>query len=81
MRRTLIQIGVFDLDEDDQKTLQRGVLLRETRKAEKIVEKMASLNSERTTDDDGGGGNVTSWYNLGSSKIRKELQETIKKIK
>ena len=81
VRRTAIQIGVFDLDEDDQKTLQRGVLLRETRKAEKIVEKMASLNTESTADDDSEGGRATSWYDLGSGKIRKELQETVKKIK
>ncbi|KAL9618841.1 MAG: hypothetical protein Q9160_006500 [Pyrenula sp. 1 TL-2023] len=78
---TSIQIGVFNMDEEDQLTLQRGLLLRETRKVEKVIDKMASLDGGHNIDDDCSESTVASWYALSSNKLRIELHETLKEVK
>ncbi|KAL9584579.1 MAG: hypothetical protein Q9203_004605 [Teloschistes exilis] len=44
-RTAIIQVGVFDLDEEDQATLQRGILLRQLRNMERAIEKFACLDN------------------------------------
>ena len=78
---TSIQVGVFDIDEEDQITLQRGLLLRETRKVERVIEKMAALDGGHSMDDDCAVGTTASWYGISSSKLRIELHETLKEVK
>ena len=70
-RTTLVQLGVFDLDEDDQASLLRGILLRQLRKMEGAIEKFASLGYG---DPDKYDVSVRQWLNVAVSMIKKELQ-------
>ena len=77
-----IQIGVFDLEDDDQKLLMRGVLLREVRKLEGIVDKMKMLGDEHTRDDEcDDEQHVSNWYGVVGSKMQAEVQDTLRQIK
>lgn len=81
VRPTLIQIGILDLDQEDQANLRCVILLRELRKVEKAIDEMTSVN--RSTDHDAGdpASHAAKWSLLGISKIRDELQDTIQKVK
>lgn len=67
-----IQLGVLDLDDDDQATLQRTVLLRELRKAEKVME---AFDSSYTGEEEAPGWHVSAVRNM-----REELKGIIQKI-
>jgi len=71
------QIGVFDLEDEDQKLLVKGVLLREIRKLEDIVEKMKILGDEYTRDD---GQHSSNWYGAAGCKMQAEVQDTLRQI-
>ena len=76
------QIGVFDLEDEDRKLLMKGVLLREVRKMESVVDKMKMLGGEYTRDDvcdDELHG--SNWYEVAGSKMQAEVQDTLKQIK
>ncbi|KAF4965643.1 hypothetical protein FSARC_6580 [Fusarium sarcochroum] len=73
LRPMKIQLGMLDLDEDDQATLQRTVLLRELRKAEKVMESFDFCVS--------GEEEVPSWQASAVQNMREELQAIIQKIK
>ncbi|MCJ1249895.1 hypothetical protein MMC30_007121 [Trapelia coarctata] len=76
------QIGVFDLEDEDQKLLMRGVLLREVRKLEGVVDKMKMLGDEHTRDDEcDDEQRVSNWYGVAGSKMQAEVQDTLKQIK
>lgn len=75
---TSIQIGVFDLEEKDQRELMRGILLREVRKLEAIIDRMRALGGGSEEDDEQ---HMSNWYALAGAKIEAELQDTIKQIK
>ncbi|KAI4263600.1 MAG: hypothetical protein L6R42_001260 [Xanthoria sp. 1 TBL-2021] len=75
---TIMQVGVFDLDDDDQATLQRGILLRQLRKMERAIEKFASLGSGDTNDHDL---SVRQWHSVAVSMIKKELQRLYQNCK
>ena len=77
-RTTLVQLGVFDLDEDDQATLQRGILLRQLRKMEGAIEKFASLGYGDPNKYDV---SVRQWLNVAVSMIKKELQRIYQNCK
>lgn len=77
-RTTVIQVGVFDLDEEDQATLQGSILLRQLRKTERAVEKFASLGRGDTNDHDI---SVRQWHSVASSMIKKELQRIYQNCK
>ncbi|CAO1601140.1 hypothetical protein XANCAGTX0491_004804 [Xanthoria calcicola] len=73
---TVMQVGVFDLDEDDQATLQRGILLRQLRKMERAIENFAALGGGGGGGD-GGSGNepdlsVRQWHSVAVSMMKKE---------
>ncbi|KAK3171630.1 hypothetical protein OEA41_003714 [Lepraria neglecta] len=77
-RNTIIQVGVFDLDEEDQATLQRGILLRQLRKMERAIEKFASLGGGDANDHDI---SVRQWHSMAVSMIEKELQRIYQNCK
>ena len=77
-RTTAIQVGVFDLDEEDQATLQRGIILRQLRKMEEAIENFASLNGGDLTDHDI---SVEQWHSLAISMIKKDLQRIYQNCK
>ncbi|KAJ4282636.1 fusarubin cluster-transcription factor [Fusarium oxysporum] len=72
LRPMKIQLGMLDLDDEDQATLQRTVVLRELRKAEKVMETFDSFAG----GDDGG----LNWHAVAVTNMREELQEIIQKI-
>ncbi|KAF4336140.1 fusarubin cluster-transcription factor [Fusarium beomiforme] len=73
LRPMKIQLGMLDLDDEDQATLQRTVVLRELRKAEKVMETFDSFS--------GGHDGVPSWHVVAVRNMREELQRIIQKIK
>ena len=76
-----IQIGVFDIEDEDQKLLMREVLLREVRKLEGIVDKMKLLGDECTRDDEyNDEQRVSGWYGVAGSKMQAEVQDTLRQI-
>ncbi|KAI9707014.1 MAG: hypothetical protein M1820_004602 [Bogoriella megaspora] len=81
VKSTPIQIGVFDLEEEDQKVLMRSVLLREVRKVEAIVDVMKSLSGTGIRDDDGDDEHGADWYGSMASRVKVEIQDTLKRIK
>ncbi|KAJ3531864.1 hypothetical protein NM208_g8691 [Fusarium decemcellulare] len=68
-----IQLGMLDLDDDDQATLQRAVLLRELRKAEKVMEEFDTCSA--------GEDEVPTWHASAIQNMRDELQAIIQIIK
>lgn len=76
------QIGVFDLGDEDQKLLMKGVLLREVRKLESVVDKMKGLGDEHSRDDEyHEEQHVLNWYALAGCKMQAEVQDTLRQIK
>jgi len=73
LRPMEIQLGMLDLDTDDQATLQRTVLLSELRKAEKILRQF----DEYLTRDEQG----TTCQSMAMRKIQEELDSIIREIK
>lgn len=73
LRPMKIQLGILDLDDEDQATLQRAVLLRELRKAEKVMETFDSFSVR----EDG----VPGWHASAVRNMREELQAIIQKIR
>jgi hypothetical protein len=73
LRPMKIQLGMLDLDDEDQATLQRAMLLRELRKAEKVMEMFDSFSVR----EDG----VPSWHASVVRNMREELRVIIKNIK
>jgi hypothetical protein len=67
-----IQLGVLDLDDEDQATLQRTVLLRELRKAEKVME---TFDSSYTGEEE-----APRWHVSAVRNMREELQGIIQRI-
>ncbi|KAI9712187.1 MAG: hypothetical protein M1828_001748 [Chrysothrix sp. TS-e1954] len=72
---TVIRVGVFHLDEDDQASLQRNILLRELRKMERAVEKFASLCSNEAYNHDT---SVRQWHSVAVTMLRTELRRIYK---
>ena len=76
------QIGVFDLGDEDQKLLMKGVLLREVRKLESVVSEMKRLGDEHTRDDVyHDEQHVLNWYTVAGTKMQAEVQDTLRQIK
>ena len=82
MKSVSIQIGVFDLEDEDQKLLMRGVLLREVRKLEGVVDKMKMLGDEHRRDNEfDDEQNESNWYGVASNKMQAEVRDTLRQIK
>lgn len=77
-RTSAIQVGVFDLDEEDQATLQRGIILRQLRKMEEAIENFAPLDDGDLMDHDI---SLKQWHSLAISMIKKDLQRIYQNCK
>lgn len=73
LRPMKIQLGMLDLDEEDQATLQRAVLLGELRKAEKVMETFDACSASEEE--------LPKWHATAIQNMREELQAIIQKIK
>ncbi|KAF4446286.1 fusarubin cluster-transcription factor [Fusarium austroafricanum] len=73
LRPMKIQLGMLDLDDEDQATLQRTVMLRELRKAEKVMETFDSLAI--------GAQEAPNWHVSAVRNMKEELQDIIQKVK
>ncbi|RSM08782.1 hypothetical protein CEP52_004514 [Fusarium oligoseptatum] len=73
LRPMKIQLGMLDLDDDDQATLQRAVLLRELRKAEKVMETFDECSASEEE--------LPKWHATAIQNMKEELQAIIQKIK
>ncbi|KND94846.1 hypothetical protein TOPH_00049 [Tolypocladium ophioglossoides CBS 100239] len=73
LRPMKIKLGMLDLDDDDQATLQRAVLLREIRKAERVIETFDACSAR---EDE-----VPTWHGLTICKMRDELKALVQDIK
>ena len=74
VRTTIMQVGAFDLDEDDQATLQSGILLRQLKKMEAAIEESASMGTEAGKADGTEQTSVRQWHNMAMSMIKIELR-------
>lgn len=75
MKPVSFQIGIFDLGDEDQKLLMKGVLLREVRKLESVVGEMERLGDERTRDDEyHDEQHVLNWYAVAGTKLKEHIQ-------
>ena len=82
MKSVSFQIGVFDLEDEDQKLLMKGVLLREVRKLQSIVDQMKRMGDEYTRDDEyHDDQQASNWYAVAGSKMQGDVQETLRQIK
>ncbi|KAF4990519.1 hypothetical protein FGRMN_8419 [Fusarium graminum] len=72
-RPVKFQLGTLDLDEEDQATLQRIVLLRELRKVEKIMGMFDSIYD--------GGEEIPDWHISMVKRMRGDLQAIIENIR
>ena len=82
VRSVSIQIGVFDLEDEEQKLLMREVLLREVMKLKNIVDKMKLLSKEDAGDDECDDEQHASiWYGVVGSKMQADIQDTLRQIK
>ncbi|GAP91827.2 putative fusarubin cluster-transcription factor [Rosellinia necatrix] len=82
VRATNIQIRMLRLDAGDECDLQNMLLLRELRRAEKVIDEL--INVDRTALDENGDDIVrrsVQWSLGGISRVREELQDVIQKIK
>ena len=76
------QIGIFDLGDDDQKLLMKGILLRELRKLEAVVGEMKRLGDEPTRDDVyHDESHALNWYAVAGTKMQAEVQDVLRQIK
>lgn len=76
------QIGVFDLEDEDQKLLMKGVLLREVRKLQSVVDQMKRMGDEHICDDEYHDEHyVSNWFAILGSKMQAEVQDTLRQIK
>jgi hypothetical protein len=79
---TAIQIGVFDLDEEDQKIMLHGVLMREVKKVDAIVERMRRLGTGHMYNPDGiQAPPPPTYYDVAVGKMRAEVLDTLTQIK
>lgn len=68
-----IQLGVLDLDEEDQATLQRTVLLRELGKAERVLDTFDSCYRQKNE--------TPNWHTSAVNNMRQELQAVVERMK
>ena len=82
VKAKMIQIGIFDLEEEDEKLLMRSVLLREVKKVEAAVEVLKTLGAAKARDEYGDEEqSMSSWYAVGGVKLEREVRDTLKQVK
>lgn len=78
MKEVAIRIGVFEMGEEDQRALMRGVLLREVVRLEGVVGMMKGLGGGEEEEEEKVWG---SWYKMMGVKMEGDVQDTIRLIK
>lgn len=79
VRSTVIQVGLFSLDEEDQAMLQQGILLRELRKIDGALERFAALANNAMSAPSGGqfDASVRQWFSVATVMMKRELQRIL----
>ena len=82
-RSNTIQIGSFDLEEEDEAMLVHSIVTTEIKKAARLVEFMKSGGTQaHITNEHGDDGlSVGSWYRAGGEKLDRELQHTLQGVR
>ncbi|PVH92742.1 hypothetical protein DM02DRAFT_619751 [Periconia macrospinosa] len=82
IRPTVVQVGMLDLDHEDQASVRRIVLLRELRRVEKAIDDIAKVDHTIADDDaDEAAYRAVERSTVAISGIREELQELIQKVR
>jgi hypothetical protein len=82
-RSNTIQIGSFDLEEEDEAVLVRSVVMTEIKKAARLVDFMKSGGMKVNTPEEQGQENLSvgSWYRAGGEKLAREVQDTMQEAR
>lgn len=77
-----VQIGSFNLEEEDEAVLVRSVVMKEVKKAGLLVELMRSYSTEPGATEGRGQEhfNLGSWYRTGGEKLARDVQDTLRVI-
>lgn len=81
VKPTSIQIGSFNLEEDDQRALMRNVLTREVKKLETVLDEMQAPTERSLHDDHENHQDEHRFKLLRIPEMRAEVRETLKRIK
>ncbi|KAL5434929.1 hypothetical protein PMIN05_007515 [Paraphaeosphaeria minitans] len=82
-RSNTIQIGSFDLEEEDEAILVRSVVMTEVKKAARLVDFMKSgaMQTDFTREHGEDSLSVGSWYRAGGEKLNREVQDTLQEAR
>lgn len=82
-RSNTIQIGSFDLGEEDEAILVRSVVMTEVKKAARIVDFMKGGGMQTNIAEEHGQEHLStgSWYRAGGEKLEREVQHTLQEAK
>jgi hypothetical protein len=82
-RSNTIQIGSFDLEEEDEAILVRSVVMTEVKKAARLVDFMKSGGMQVDTAEEHGQESLSvgSWYRAGGEKLAREVQDTMQEAR
>jgi hypothetical protein len=80
-RSNTIQIGSFDLEEEDEAVLVRSVVMTEIKKAARLVDFMKSGGMKVNTPEEQGQENLSvgSWYRAGGEKLARGCKTPCKR--
>ncbi|KAL5373466.1 hypothetical protein DPSP01_012708 [Paraphaeosphaeria sporulosa] len=82
-RSNTIQIGSFDLEEEDEAILVRSVVVTEVKKVARLVDFMRSggIQTNITKEHGEDSLSVGSWYRAGGEKLDREVQDTLQEAR
>ncbi|KAF2439092.1 hypothetical protein P171DRAFT_448598 [Karstenula rhodostoma CBS 690.94] len=82
-RSNTIQIGSFDLEEEDEAVLVRSVVMTEVKKAARLVDFMKSGGMQTNVAEEQGEESLSvgSWYRAGGEKLEREIQHTLREAR
>lgn len=74
---SMLQIGGFDLDDDDQEDLTREIVARELRRVGRVLTKLSSISDSDPNDYSA----TVHWHSHFFSTAHRDLQEVIRSLK
>lgn len=83
-RANTIQIGVFDLEEEDEAILVRSVVMTEVKKVGRLIDLMKGGRMQMDSKEgsiDQESPSVASWYRAGGEKLEREVQDTLREAR
>ena len=77
-----VQIGMFDLEEEDEAMLVRNVVITEVKKVGRLVDMMrgGKIGSSPANDYGQNQFSLDSWYKVGGEKLARDVQDTLRVI-